>query len=299
MADTKISQMPEAATLDGTEIAPLVQSGSNVQQSLESIVTQTFQVTPNIGLNTTNVNSYGEGWTTLTIGGANTNNAQPSGGEIDLVSTNGTSHVELFYDEQNFEISNTGTGSIIINSPTNITLGSPVKTSTLTGYLYGNNTSGVVTASTTIPASSITGQQYAEIYVTGASASQTTSATPNAYTQLTAFTTNGNANGATPVASSDKITITQAGIYQVTMTCTFTASNNHTFAFRVYNSTTSTAYANTNVKNHTQSTDPHTFTITALINVGASQDIIIQVTSTQASQPFVISDADFAVIKIG
>jgi len=298
MADTKISQMPEAATLDGTEISPLVQTGSNVQQTVENIVGQTFQVTRNIGLNTTAPNDYGSGWSTLTIGGVNTNNPSPSGSEIDMVGADG-SVTWLYQDGPTFNIEAQGSAAINIYSSEQLTFNTALKTPSLTGYLYGNGSSSNVTASATIPASSITGQQYAEIYVTGASTSQTTSATPNAYTQLTAFTTNGNANGATPVASSDKITITQAGIYQVTMTCTFTASNNHTFAFRVYNSTTSTAYANTNVKNHTQSTDPHTFTITALIDVGASQDIIIQVTSTQASQPFVISDADFAVIKIG
>ena len=37
MADTKISAMPSASTLDGTELTPLVQSGVNVQATIADI----------------------------------------------------------------------------------------------------------------------------------------------------------------------------------------------------------------------------------------------------------------------
>ncbi len=37
MADTKISAMPNASTLDGTELVPLVQSGANVKATVEDI----------------------------------------------------------------------------------------------------------------------------------------------------------------------------------------------------------------------------------------------------------------------
>jgi hypothetical protein len=39
MADTKISAMPSAATLDGTELVPLVQGGVNVQATLNDVKT--------------------------------------------------------------------------------------------------------------------------------------------------------------------------------------------------------------------------------------------------------------------
>ena len=39
MADTKISAMPSASTLDGTELVPLVQSGVNVQATLDDVKT--------------------------------------------------------------------------------------------------------------------------------------------------------------------------------------------------------------------------------------------------------------------
>ena len=46
MADTKITAMPAAATLDGTEIVPLVQTGGNVQATVTNFVSQTIQVNP-------------------------------------------------------------------------------------------------------------------------------------------------------------------------------------------------------------------------------------------------------------
>ena len=46
MADTKISAMPAASTLDSTELVPLVQAGVNVQTSTLNFVNQTIQAFP-------------------------------------------------------------------------------------------------------------------------------------------------------------------------------------------------------------------------------------------------------------
>lgn len=46
MADQKISAMPSAATLDGTEITPIVQSGVNKQVTTGNYVSQVLDVTP-------------------------------------------------------------------------------------------------------------------------------------------------------------------------------------------------------------------------------------------------------------
>lgn len=46
MADTKISAMPAAATLDGTEIVPLVQGGTNVQDTVFTVVDETIATDP-------------------------------------------------------------------------------------------------------------------------------------------------------------------------------------------------------------------------------------------------------------
>lgn len=46
MADTKISAMPSASTLDGTEITPIVQVGVNKQVTTGNYVSQVLDVTP-------------------------------------------------------------------------------------------------------------------------------------------------------------------------------------------------------------------------------------------------------------
>ena len=155
MADTKITQMPEAETLTGTEIIPMVQAGVNAQQTLEKTFVQTGAVTRLFGLNTTSVGDYGTGWTTLSIGGVNTNNPNPSGGEIDVVGADG-SVTWLYQDGANFNIEAQGAGGAInIYSATQLTFNTALKTPQLTGFLYGNGSSGVVTASTTLPASAV------------------------------------------------------------------------------------------------------------------------------------------------
>lgn len=176
--------------------------------------------------------------------------------------------------------------------------------STLTGVELIPLVQGGVNVQTTITSiadyTTATNLGYGEIYVAGGSTAQTTSGTANTYTQVTAFTTNGaSTTGVTPVASSDKITLVNAGTYQVMFNATFTASNNHTFAFRCYNSTAGTAFVNTVTQNHTQSTDPHQVGFNALITVSANQDVIVQVASTQTSQPFTISSANFMAIQLG
>ena len=153
MADTKISAMPVAATLDGTEIIPIVQAGDNVQQTLENTFIQTGAVTRLFGLNTTSVADYGAGWTTFTVGGVNTNNPDPSGGEIDMVGADG-SVTWLYQDGPNFNIEAQGAnGAINMYSATQLTFNTALKTPQLTGYLYGNGVDGNVTASPYIPGS--------------------------------------------------------------------------------------------------------------------------------------------------
>ena len=155
MADTKITQMPEATTLTGTEIIPMVQAGVNAQQTLENTIVQTFAVTRNIGLNTTSPSDYGSSWSTLTVGGVNTINDAPTGGEIDVYGIDG-SVTWMYQDGANFNLEAQGaSGAINIYSATQLTFNTALKTPQLTGYLYGNGSSGNVTASTTLPASAV------------------------------------------------------------------------------------------------------------------------------------------------
>lgn len=140
---------------------------------------------------------------------------------------------------------------------------------------------------------------YGSIYVAGGSTAQTTSGTANTYTQLTAFTNNSvAAGGVTPVAASDKLTLA-AGVYSITFNASFTASNNHTFLFRCFDSTAATAFVNTVGSNHTNSTNSHQVGFSAIISVASTSDVIVQVASTQTSQPFTITDANFIALAIG
>jgi len=140
---------------------------------------------------------------------------------------------------------------------------------------------------------------YGEIFVAGGTTSQTTSGTANTYTTLTAFTSDGPDNGSvTADAANDRLTLA-TGVYLVNFNATFTASNNHTFLFRCFNSTTASAFANTVAQNHTHSTDPHQVGFTALLSVTGTTNIIVQVASPDTSQPFVISEANFIATRVG
>jgi hypothetical protein len=59
MADQKISAMPSAATLDGTEITPIVQAGANKQITTANYVAQVLNVHPaTVSQGGTNLSSY-------------------------------------------------------------------------------------------------------------------------------------------------------------------------------------------------------------------------------------------------
>jgi hypothetical protein len=140
---------------------------------------------------------------------------------------------------------------------------------------------------------------YGEIYVAGGTTSQTTSATANTYTTLTAFTNDGPDSGSvTADSANDRLTLA-TGVYLVTFNATYTASNNHTFLFRCFNSTTASGYANTVAKNHTHSTDPHQVGFSALLSITGTTNLIVQVASTDTSQPLVISEANFMALRVG
>ena len=177
--------------------------------------------------------------------------------------------------------------------------------STLTGAELIPLVQGGVNVQTTVTSiadyTTATNLGFGEIYVASASTAQTTSGTANTYTTVTAFTTNGSASatGVIPVAASDKITLVNAGTYQIMFNASFTASNNHTFLFRCFNSTAGTAFVNTVTKNHTNSTNPHQVGFNALVTVPANQDIVVQVASTDISQPFTITDGNFMAIQLG
>lgn len=169
--------------------------------------------------------------------------------------------------------------------------------SALTGAEYVPIVQSGANVKTTIGAI-FTALAYGEMYVASGAVSQTTSATPNAWTKLTCFTTNGLNNNTTPDAANDQIVIANAGVYQVQFYNTFTATNNHTFAFRLYNQTTASPYVNTVVKSHSQSTNPMFVAYSAIVSVNAGDALIVQFASPDASQTITVSDANISVIQV-
>jgi hypothetical protein len=223
MADTKISAMPTAATLDGTELVPLVQAGGNVQQTLENTLVQTFAVTRNIGLNTTSPSDYGASWSTLTVGGVNTINDAPTGGEIDVYGIDG-SVTWMYQDGTNFNLEAQGaSGAITISASTQLTLNTALKTNQLTGYLYGNGSSGNVTASTSIPSSALDIKYGSFFDTTTQTNGGATSA--NVMTFNTADLTNG-----VSIVTDSQITLATAGVYNIQFSSQFSRAGGTGFS---------------------------------------------------------------------
>lgn len=111
MADTKISAMPAAATLDGTEITPLVQGGINVQTTTTNFVGQTLTVHPaTIVMGGTNA---------ATAAGARTNLSAAYSG-ITLTAGTGLSGGGDLTANRSFAISNTGVTAATYGSATKI-----------------------------------------------------------------------------------------------------------------------------------------------------------------------------------
>ena len=170
---------------------------------------------------------------------------------------------------------------------------------TLTGAELVPLVQGGANVQATLSSVSTFTRGYGSIYVADGATSQTTSGTANSYTQVTAFTTNGvAAGGVTPVAASDKMTLA-AGVYSITFNASFTATNNHTFLFRCFNLTASTAFVNTVGINHTTSTNSHQVGFSAIISIASTSDVVVQVASTSTSQPFTITAANFIALAVG
>ena len=223
MADTKITQMPEATTLTGTEIIPMVQAGVNAQQTLENTIVQTVAVTQNLGLNTTSPNDYGPGWSTLTVGGVNTIKDATSGGEIDVVGADG-SVTWLYQDGPNFNIEAQGaSGAINMYAAAGLTFNTELVTPKLTGYLYGNGAGGTVTASTSIPPDAVD-TKYGSFFD---STTQTNGGATSA--NVMTFNTTDLTNGVSIVTNS-QITLATAGVYNIQFSSQFSRAGGTGFS---------------------------------------------------------------------
>jgi len=139
---------------------------------------------------------------------------------------------------------------------------------------------------------------YADMYVNAGTTSFTTSATANTFTKLTSFTTAGLANSATISIPNSTITVTNTGVYQISFFNAFNGQNNRTFSYRVYNETTATPYANTNIQVQTTTTDPTFIGYSAIISINAGEAISIQIASSGTTDTITPLDANLSILRV-
>ncbi len=111
MADQKISAMPIAATLDGTEITPIVQAGVNKQLTTANYVSQVLDITP--------VTVAQGGTNATTASGARTNLAAAHNA-VTLTAGTGLSGGGDLTANRSFAIANTGVVAATYGSSTQI-----------------------------------------------------------------------------------------------------------------------------------------------------------------------------------
>lgn len=142
---------------------------------------------------------------------------------------------------------------------------------------------------------------YAELYVAGASVSQTTNATPGTFDTLTLLDTNGLSNDCTADVANDRIVCTRAGKYRASFSASFSGTLSETFECELYNTTTSTAYTNCHFERKLGTGgDIGSASFAGIVTAAANDVFVIRVACTSgASKSFVLRDGNFNMHKIG
>lgn len=242
MADQKISAMPAAATLDGTEIGPLVQTGTNVQVTVSDLVSQVLDVNPatptqggtGITSYTLGDTLYGSGSNTLAKLAGNTSTTekfltQTGNGAVSAAPVwkiIGPSDINTQYGAFYFDFSTTLNGGIS-NTDTTIVVVSTSGFSTAGAIIIGTE----IITYTGKTATSFTGCTRGAAgspnvsHLSGAAVSGAQSAASNTSTLLQLNTTTLS-NGVSLNTSTSEITVAVAGKY------------NFAFSAQLNNSTT-------------------------------------------------------------
>lgn len=229
MADQKISAMPAAATLDGTEITPLVQAGVNKQVTTANYVSQVLNVNPvtptqggtGITSYTLGDTLYGSGTNTLAKLPGNTSTTekfltQTGNGSVSaapiwkIISPTdiNTQYGAFYYDDSttlNGGISNTATTITVVSTTGFSTTGAIIIGSEL--ITYTGKTGTTFTGCTRGAAGSS-----ASSHLTGAAVSGAQVATANTATLLQLNTTTLS-NGVSLNTSTSEVTVAVSGKY--------------------------------------------------------------------------------------
>jgi len=230
MPDTKISAMPAASTLDGTEITPIVQAGLNKQITTAEYVSEVLDVNPvETTQGGTNLTSYTLG-DTLYASATNT---------LAKLAGN-TTAVKKF-------LAQTGTGSVSTAPSWELLDPSDINTqygafhfdngSTLTAQLQNNNVTSMSVASTTEFASSgnvLIGDEV--ITYTGKTPTTLTGLTRGVAGTSAATHANGSAVTSAQIAAANTATLVRLNITDFSNGVTVASETDITFAIGgVYN----------------------------------------------------------------
>lgn len=230
MADQKISAMPSAATLDGTEITPIVQSGVNKQVTTSNYVSEVLDVNPVLTTQGgTNITSY-------TLGDTLYASATDTLAKL----AGNTTAVKKF-------LAQTGTGSVSTAPSWELLDPSDINTqygafhydngSTLTAQLQNNNVTSMSVTSTTDFASSgnvLVGDEV--ITYTGKTPTTLTGLTRGVAGTSAATHANGSAVTSAQIAAANTATLVRLNITDFSNGVTVASETDITFAIGgVYN----------------------------------------------------------------
>lgn len=181
----------------------------------------------------------------------------------------------------------------LLASPTTIAFGAGASTAINIGHA-----SGLTTFASIIKHPGT----YGEVYITSGATTQTTNATPGTYDIMDwSAGSNGNSNDCTPSIANDRITVTRAGTYRVSVNISFSGTLNETYRVQVYNNTTATAYTDLMLERKLGSGgDVDSASLLGFVTVAANDQLVCRVTCTSAaSKAFTPTFANFNVLLIG
>lgn len=256
MPDTKISAMPAAATLDGTEITPIVQSGANKQVTTADYVSQVLDVNPVLTTQGgTDITSYTLGDTLYSsatdvlskLAGNTTTTqkflSQTGTGSVSAApvwTTLSAASINAAYGQFVQDGTTTLTNTITNNSTSPITVGSTTRFAT-NGYIIieeeviqyvGKSSTELGTTSVTRGVKGTTNVQH----TSGVAVSEAAAVASSTSSQALGFDTTVYSNGVS-VVSDSQITFTNAGLYNIQFSIQLlnytTAEDNVTVWFRL------------------------------------------------------------------
>jgi len=141
-----------------------------------------------------------------------------------------------------------------------------------------------------------TGQDYAEIYLSGGSTTQTVG---TAFADISVFASSGHDELSSADHANNKIIAGATGVYMVMFSVSFTGTNGSTYTCQLKNSTQGTVYANCKLNRKVSNSSAiGSASFSGIISADAADDIVVQVKSDASSDSFTPSEMSFTIHKL-